>query len=86
MVSAAPVVAMEMSGALKYYTNRSVVRYERVDPDRWREMTARAAGKGYRWYALLMQHEVEPAQSRLAGTWVRLGGVRHISLWRIEPD
>lgn len=86
MVGAAPVVAMEMSGALKYYANRPVVRYDRVEPGQWRELTARAAGKGYRWYALLMPHEVEPARSRLAGRWTQLGAMRNISLWRIEPD
>ncbi|MGH9938319.1 MAG: glycosyltransferase family 39 protein [Blastocatellia bacterium] len=79
------VVATEMSGALRFYTGRPIVRYERVEPDKWRTLQVRAAEKGYRWYALLVSQEVEEAQRQLPGRWTKLGTLRQISLWQIEP-
>ncbi|HYE73147.1 MAG TPA: hypothetical protein VEF04_07450, partial [Blastocatellia bacterium] len=80
------VIAMEMSGALKYYSNRSVLRWDFVQPDQWQTLTARAAEKGYRWYALLMPHEIADAQKRVAGKWSKVGNYQQISLWQIEPS
>lgn len=80
------IAAMEMSGALRFYTNRPIMRYERIEAGEREMLRARAAEKGYGWYALLMPHEIEQAQSRLPGKWTRLGMVREISLWQIEPQ
>lgn len=79
------VVAMEMSGALKFYTERPIVRYDRIEVEQWRALQARAAAKGYQCYALLMAQEVEQAQGRLPGRWIKLGTLLQISLWQIEP-
>jgi 4-amino-4-deoxy-L-arabinose transferase-like glycosyltransferase len=79
------VASMEMSGALKFYTGRPVVRYERVEAGQWPTLQARAAEKGYGWYALLMSQEIEEAQKRLPGRWTQIGALRQISLWQIEP-
>ena len=78
------LVATEMSGAIKFYMRRPIVRYERVGADQWPTLQARAAEKGYQWYALLLSQEVEEAQKRLPGRWTRLGMHRQISLWQIE--
>jgi len=78
------LVATEMSGAIKFYTGRPIVRYERVGADQWRALQARAAEKGYQCYALLLSQEIEEAQKRLPGRWTRLGMLRQISLWQIE--
>jgi hypothetical protein len=80
----AAVVSMEMSGALKFYTQRPIVRWDWVEPGQWQVLKGRAAEKGYRWYALLQPQEVEEAQKRLPGKWVQIGTLRHISLWQIE--
>jgi hypothetical protein len=80
------VVSMQMSGALKFYTRRLVVRWDAVKPDQWRPLKERATERGYQWYALLQPHEVEEAQRRLPGKWVQIGRLRHISLWRIESE
>lgn len=79
------VVAMEMSGALKFYTSRPTLRYDRVAAEQWRVLQARAAEKRYQWYALLMPQEIEQAQKSLPGRWTQLGMLRNISLWQIEP-
>ena len=79
------VVSMEMSGALKFYTQRPILRWDMVTPDQWKLLKDRVAERGYQWYALLHPHEVEDAQKRLPGKWVQEGTLRHVSLWRIEP-
>jgi len=77
------VVATEMSGAIKFYTGRPIVRYEWVNTDQWRTLQTRAAEKGYWWYALLVSQEVEEAQRRLPGRWIKMGTLGHLSLWQI---
>jgi hypothetical protein len=72
------VVAGMMSGAIKYYNGRPIVRFERVEADQWQRFQTRAAEKGYRWYALLVSNEIDEAQRRMPGRWINLG------LWRIE--
>jgi hypothetical protein len=78
------VLSMEMSGALKFYTQRPIVRWDIVAPDQWTLVKARAAEKGMKWYALLMPHEVDEAKKRLGGAWVELGREGPVSMWRIE--
>ncbi len=78
------VVAMEMSGALKFYTSRLIVRWERVGPGQWPTLKSHAAERGYQWYALLLPFEVEEARSQLGGKWVQVGTFKQVSLWRID--
>jgi len=79
------VVSMEMSGAIKFYTQRPIVRWDIVAPDQWPLVKAHAAEKGMKWYALLMPHEVEEAKKRLPGAWTELGVEGPVSMWQIEP-
>jgi hypothetical protein len=83
--SQAVVVAMEMSGALKFYTERPILRWDCIYPPEWTVVKNHAAEKGYRWYALLLPLEIENAQKRLGGKWVKLGMLDQVSLWQIEP-
>jgi hypothetical protein len=79
------LVSMQMSGALGFYTERPIVRWDFLRPEQWAELKIRAAEKGYRWYALLMPFEIEDAQKRLGGKWTKLGMQGPTSLWQIEP-
>ena len=79
------VVSMEMSGALKFYTDRHIVRWDVIAPNQWQLLKDRARERNYQFYALLMQQELDEAQKRVPGKWIQLGTVRHISLWKIEP-
>jgi len=78
------VVSMHMSGGLRFYTERPIVRWDWVDPERWPMVKKNAAERGYQWYALLMPFEVDEAQKRLGGKWAKLGMLDQMSLWRIE--
>lgn len=79
------VVTSEMSGALKFYTNRLILRWDMVPPAVWPTLKTRVQERGYEFYALLMQHEVEDAQRRVPGEWTAQGQLRHIGLWKIKP-
>jgi hypothetical protein len=78
------VAAMQMSGALKFYTERPVVRWDLLEPGRWATVKKHAAERGYQWYALLMDFEVEGAQKQMGGRWTKLKTIGPISLWRID--
>ncbi len=79
------VVSMQMSGALKFYTERPILRWDIVEPMQWSVAQKHAAERGYRWYALLHPFEIEDAQKRLGGKWTKLGMYKQVSLWQIEP-
>jgi hypothetical protein len=78
------IASMQMSGALKFYTSRPIVRWDEAVSGQWPELKKHAAEKGYQWYALLFPFEIEEAQKRMGGKWAQIGKIDHISLWRIE--
>jgi hypothetical protein len=78
------IASIQMSGALKFYTNRPIVRWDWLSPGQWIEVKKHAAERGYQWYALLWSHEVDEAQKRMGGKWTKLGTLDQFSLWRIE--
>jgi 4-amino-4-deoxy-L-arabinose transferase-like glycosyltransferase len=79
------IVSKQMSGALKFYTSRPIVRWDFITPENWPEVKKRAAEKGYQWYALLWPWEIGEAQKRISGKWTKMGALDQSSLWRIEP-
>ena len=85
MPEKAAVLSGEMSGALRYYTGRQPVRWDWMTPETFPTLRAMVEGAGYRWYALLIKHEVRQAQPRVPGHWVFDGEMGPISLWRLEP-
>jgi hypothetical protein len=78
------LAAGQMSGALDFYTQRPIVRYDWLDPVKWATVKKHAAERGYQWYALLMDFEIEGAQDQMGGRWTKLGVIGPISLWRID--
>jgi hypothetical protein len=79
------IVCSEMSGALDFYTTRPLLRWDLLPPEHWPMLSKRVQESGYQLYALLMSHEVEPAQQVMPGRWFRQDHLKQISLWRIEP-
>ena len=80
------VLSMEMSGALKFYTGRPIVRWDLVEPPQMDALKWTARAQGYYWAALLLPEEVEPAQRRLPGRWQLITEVGSVSLWMIDFD
>ncbi|MEP7272222.1 MAG: hypothetical protein ABI882_12025, partial [Acidobacteriota bacterium] len=81
----AVIVATEMSGALHFYTDRLIIRHERVVRSFWPMLRRRVIDSGYEFYALLKDIELTGAKQSVPGRWTELGHRRHIGLWRIEP-
>jgi hypothetical protein len=79
------IVSKQISGALKFFTGRPIVRWDFITPENWPEVKKQAAEKGYQWYALLGPWEIEEAQKRISGKWTKMGSQDQFSLWRIEP-
>ncbi len=76
------VLSVQMSGALRYYTDLTPVRWDVLDPpsfDRLRSATQRP------WYALIYKFEVARAAEHVPGPWVFLGESGPVTLWRYGP-
>ena len=78
------IVSMQMSGALRYYTDFQPVRWDWLDPADFPMLRARAETKGYHWYALLAPFEVENLAVRAPGKWKAISQVRDVKLWELE--
>ena len=78
----AVIVAMQMSGALKYYTDRTIARWESVTPDRFERLRNAVRERNLRLYALLRQFEEKSFAASLPGRWTRVGAWRDVGLWR----
>ena len=79
------IFSWEMSGGLHFYTNRLIIRYERVPPSLWPTLRKRVEESGHEFYALLLNSELELARESIPGYWTELGHIRQVGLWRIDP-
>ena len=79
------VLSKEMSGALRYYTALTPVRWDTLDPAGFQSLRAATEPAGGRWFALLMKHEIAEAAPRVPGDWTFMGETGTVSLWRLEP-
>ena len=89
----AAIVAMQVSGALFYYTRFPIVRWDDFDGDSLRRLENEASGTGHTLYAMLFPFEREAllpflASSPHPGRWTEIGAVRDVTIWRLDtsPD
>ncbi len=80
------VISMQMSGALKYYTGLTPVRWDWIPPGQVPLLRERARAEGYQWFALLFPSENEELQKRLPWGWTKMGTLREATLWRLDSD
>jgi hypothetical protein len=78
------IVAMQMSGALKYYTGRPVARWDAFTPGRFERFRREARERNLRLYALLWPFEEKSFAANLPGRWTRIGAWRDVGLWRFD--
>ena len=77
------VLSMQFSGSFLYYLDRETVRYDLIDNNRFQELRAYAGGANLRWYAVLMDFELE--RFPLAGKWTPVAKTdRGVSLLRLD--
>ncbi|MEP7343588.1 MAG: YfhO family protein [Acidobacteriota bacterium] len=80
------IVSEEVSGALQFYTNRPIARWDLLPLVHWPVFADRVQASGYHLYALLFPYEIEPAQRAMPGRWTRQDQIGQASLWQIESD
>lgn len=78
------VVAMQFSGARKYYDNRFSVRWDWLEPDRLNVLDGKIPAD--RWYALLSEFEIDDALRRTGGRWTKIGQFREVSILHRDPN
>ena len=78
------IAAMQMSGALKYYADRPILRWDYTSPERFADLRQGAAERGVALYALLWPFEVEEFQKHLPGDWQPVARWREVVLYRLD--
>jgi len=78
------IAAMQMSGALKYYADRPILRWDYTSPEKFADLRRRAAERGVALYALLWPFEVAEFEKHLSGDWQPVARWREVVLYRLE--
>lgn len=81
----AVIFAMQCSGALTYYADYTLVRWDMITPETFAAVRRQAAIENRPIYALLFPFEVDPAlKDKIAGPWELEHQFHAISLWRLS--
>ena len=80
------VVSRDFSGALRFYTDLTPLRWDALSAEDFALVRVKAAEKGYRVFAAVMPYEVEDARPRVPGDWVFLGNVRRAGLFELARE
>lgn len=80
------IVAMQMSGALHYYTDFPLIRYDVIPPEAIARLRQTARQHHQSIYAPLFPFEVPlVVDAHLGGTWKKVGTVSYITIWQLVP-
>lgn len=60
------------------------MRWDWIEPSAVGHLRRRTESAGYRWYALLLPHEIPDVALRVPGPWKYRGSHREASLWELE--
>ncbi|HEY5552291.1 MAG TPA: phospholipid carrier-dependent glycosyltransferase [Opitutaceae bacterium] len=83
--SDAVVLAMQTSGALFFYTDFTILRWDRLTPANAAAVDAALTGSQRPLHAVLHPFEVPEVTGKLfPGEWTQVGAVRHVTIWRRE--
>ena len=82
--SGAFILSMQTSGALRYYTDFRIVRWDMIDKYKGEMILRLLKERRQDLYALLFPFELQEAQRRIDGTWSKVADVRGITLWTIK--
>jgi 4-amino-4-deoxy-L-arabinose transferase-like glycosyltransferase len=83
--SPALVVSMDFSGALRFYTDLTPIRWDWLEPADFVQVRQVAAERGVRIFAVLLRSEVAQAARHVPGEWKFLENVGNASLWELPP-
>jgi 4-amino-4-deoxy-L-arabinose transferase-like glycosyltransferase len=77
------VAGLSFSGALYYYTDFAVLRWDQVEPQEFAAYAQRAHEAGRPVCAVLFESEEADAFRRCPGAWALLAKVRNVGLWQL---
>ena len=83
----AVVAAVQVSGALFYYTHFPLLRWDSFRSDSFAPVQAALKARGQPLYAVLFPVEIEKFRvlaDHLPGRWTKMGYVRELTVWRFE--
>jgi hypothetical protein len=81
----AVIFCMQVSGAFYYYTDFVLVRWDQVMPGGMVPLFQALREEQRPVYAVLYEFEEPEARKRMGGRWTRIAGIRHATVWRVEP-
>lgn len=81
----ATIVCMQVSGALYYYTDFLLLRWDQIDPSKIPPLLAAVRSAGRPVYAILYGFEEAGAQERIGGHWKKIARIRNnATVWQVE--
>jgi hypothetical protein len=82
----AAVLAMQASGALFYYTDLPVLRWDFVDPVTMRALASESIEGRQPLYAVMFPIDIAWSADRrsLAGRWSQVGAIGEVTIWRLD--
>jgi hypothetical protein len=78
------IVVSQASGALYYFTDFTLLRFEEMSPAMYQRVRASVQAEGRPLFAVLFPLEVD-VLNRLPGPWVRVALVDDVGIWRCDP-
>ncbi|HEV8657608.1 MAG TPA: hypothetical protein VGS96_03175 [Thermoanaerobaculia bacterium] len=80
------VVSGVLSGPFLYYANRSIVRYDQLNDERFQILRAYAGNAGLPWYAVVGDGEIdqEGLQQRFRGRWTIVDHLQTFTVYRLD--
>lgn len=85
--SNAVVLSMQTSGALLFYTELTIVRWDQLSPAEFQRIAAACAQAARPLFAVLYPFEIDEwhiFQEHAPGPWVQTHAVRHVTIWRYD--
>ncbi|HEY3055151.1 MAG TPA: hypothetical protein VGK31_04370, partial [Thermoanaerobaculia bacterium] len=75
-----------LSGPFLYYANRSIVRYDQLNDERFQLLRAYAGDAGLPWYAVVGDGEIdfEGLQQRFRGRWAIVDRFETFTVYRLD--
>ncbi len=82
----AVVVTGVLSGPFFYYANRSIVRYDQLNDERFQILRAYAGIHGMPWYAVVTSEEIDlhGLRQRFRGDWKMVERLYDVTIYRLE--
>ncbi|HYS55943.1 MAG TPA: hypothetical protein VER58_19455 [Thermoanaerobaculia bacterium] len=82
----AVVITGVLSGPFLYYSNRSIIRYDQLNDERFQTLRAYAGIHELPWYAVVADSEIQHRElkERFRGRWTLIANRNAISVYRLD--